>query len=224
MVDASVGGKTGVNLAAGKNLVGAFKQPVAVVVDPRVLATLPAGEVRSGLAEMLKHGLIGDRALFAELEGGPSGSKIAPSSAQIIRALRVKIDIVEGDPFEIRRRVVLNLGHTVGHALERLSGFEMRHGEAVSIGMVAAARISADIGWADRSLVERIEAALSAWGLPVRCPPYEAERIVDALTHDKKERRCGLEWVLPRAVGDVEVTTGVPEAVVKSALRGMGAR
>ena len=223
MVDASVGGKTGVDLPQGKNLAGAFKQPALVVVDPAVLATLPAEEKRSGLAEVIKHGVIGDPGLFAELELNlPESSEL--SGRLIARALRVKIEIVEEDPFEHGRRAVLNLGHTVGHALEKLSGFALRHGEAVSVGMVAAARMAAELGRADPALAGRIEAALAAWGLPVRCPPFGASAIWEAMAHDKKRRGRGLRWVLPRAIGEVEIVEDVPQEKVKSVLRDLGAR
>jgi shikimate kinase/3-dehydroquinate synthase len=231
MVDASVGGKTGVDLPQGKNLIGAFKQPALVVIDPAVLATLPAGEIRSGLAEVIKHGVIGDLALFTELEAGvcrsPVSSLQSPipvPSPQIVRALRVKIAAVEEDPFEQGRRAVLNLGHTVGHALEKLSGFALRHGEAVGIGMVAAARIAAELGWADLPLADRIEAVLATWGLPVRCPPFDADAIWKAMAHDKKRRGRSLRWVLPSAIGEVEIVGDVPRTVVVSVLRHLGAK
>ncbi len=221
MVDASVGAKTGVDLPQGKNLVGAFKQPAMVLIDPAVLATLDAAEIRSGLAETIKHGVIGAPDLFAELEANP---RSPISTAQLARALRVKIDVVEEDPFEQGRRAVLNLGHTVGHALERLSGFSLRHGEAVGIGMAAAARIAVESGWAEPALADRIEAALAAWELPVRCPPFDADEIWAAMAHDKKKRGRGLRWVLPRAIGEVEITGDVPPGAVKSVLRKLGAR
>jgi shikimate kinase/3-dehydroquinate synthase len=224
MVDASVGGKTGVDLPQGKNLVGAFKQPALVVVDPAVLATLPVEEIRSGLAEVIKHGVIGDPDLFAELETGACQSPIPVPGSQIARALRVKIAVVEEDPFEQGRRAVLNLGHTVGHALEKLSGFALRHGEAVGIGIVAAARIAAELDRADSSLADRIEAVLSAWGLPVRCPPFDADAIWKAMAHDKKMRGRSLRWVLPRAIGEVEIAGDVPQKVVVSVLRHLGAK
>jgi shikimate kinase/3-dehydroquinate synthase len=234
MVDASVGGKTGVDLPQGKNLVGAFKPPALVLIDPAVLATLPADEFRSGMAEMIKHGVIGDAGLLAELASGqivnPQDGSSRETSRQgkwaerIARALRVKIAIVEEDPFEQGRRAVLNLGHTVGHALERLGDFSLRHGEAVSIGMVAAAKIAVELGRADVSLADRIEAILSAWGLPVRCPPFDADAILAAMTHDKKKQRHGLRWVLPHAVGQVEIIADVSPQVVKSVLCSLGAR
>ncbi len=224
MVDASVGGKTGVDLPQGKNLVGAFKQPGLVLVDPAVLATLPSAEVRSGMAEVIKHGVIGAPDLFADLEGLHAISRRPLSTPQLARALQVKIEVVEADPLEQGQRATLNLGHTVGHALERLSGFTLRHGEAVAIGMVVAARISAELGRAETHLPARIEAALSAWDLPVRCPPFDVEAIWQAMAYDKKRRGHSLRWVLPRAIGQVEIDEDVPAAVVRSVLKDLGAR
>ncbi len=221
MVDASVGGKTGADLPQGKNLVGAFKQPAVVIVDPTVLATVDIAEIRSGMAETIKHGIIDAPDLFAEFEANPQ-SPI--STAQLARALRVKIDVVEEDPFEQGRRAVLNLGHTVGHGLEKLSGFSLRHGEAVSIGMVAAARIAVELGRAAPLLADRIEAALVAWDLPVRCPPFDVDEIWKAMAHDKKKRGRGLRWVLPRAIGEVEITEDVPFDAVRSVLSRLGAK
>lgn len=224
MADASVGGKTGVDLPQGKNLVGAFKQPALVAVDPDVLATLPEAEIRSGMAEVIKHGIIGAPDLFAELESHRPGSGIPLSTPQLARTLQVKIDVVERDPFEQGRRAVLNLGHTVGHSLERLSGFTLRHGEAVAIGMVVAARISAELGRATPALSKRIASALAAWGLPVRCPPYPIEAIWQAMAHDKKRRGDSLRWVLPHDIGHVELVDDVPPHVVKLVLRELVAR
>ncbi len=219
MVDASVGGKTGVDLPQGKNLVGAFKQPQAVLIDPAVLATLPVEEFRSGMAEVIKHGIIAAPDLLTRLER--ASKTIGPS--HIAEALRVKIAIVEEDPFEQGRRAVLNLGHTVAHGLERLSGYTMRHGEAVSIGMVAAARISRALGLADPALPDYIAGLLAAWGLPVHCPPYQVDSVFEAMTHDKKKRGKNLRWVLPRAVGEVEIREDVPVEIVRSVLLEMGA-
>ena len=243
MVDSSAGGKTGVNLPQGKNLVGAFKQPALVAIDPTVLATLPVEEARSGMAELIKHAVIGDAHLFAELEAAAGESQIripqsdvshpphyrnlhSPFSilhSHIVRALRVKIAIVEEDPLEQDRRAVLNLGHTVGHALEQLSGFRLRHGEAVGIGIAAAVRLATKLGRAAPALVDRIERALVAWGLPVTCPPFAAGEIWEAMAHDKKRRRGALRWVLPRAIGEVEIVEDVPREVVEAVLYRMGA-
>ncbi len=224
MVDASVGAKTGVDLPQGKNLAGAFKQPLLVAIDPRVLATLPVEEFRSGMAELIKHGVIGDLDLFVELEKGGGDREIRRQGDLIARSLGVKIETVELDPFEQGRRAVLNLGHTVGHALERLSGFSLRHGEAVSIGMVAAAQIAGELGRAGPALVGRVAALLAAWGLPVRCPPFDANDIWDAMAHDKKRRGRSLRWVLPRAIGEVEIVEDVPRETVAAVLRDLGAR
>ena len=227
MVDSSVGGKTGVDLPQGKNLVGAFKQPALVVIDPNVLATLPAEQMRSGLAEAIKHAIVGDPALWAELERG-DGSLSSwwgeEGAARIAGSLAVKVALVEEDPFERGRRALLNLGHTVGHALEKLAGFTIRHGEAVSVGLVAAARIAAELGRAERALAGRIEAVLSAWGLPLRCPSFDAGAIWNAMAHDKKRGGRGLRWVLPCAIGRAEVAADVPPEVVRSVLRSIGAR
>jgi 3-dehydroquinate synthetase len=183
---------------------------------------------------MIKHGVIGAPNLFAELEmwvRGPellsaeqNGSKFAIRSSQLARALQVKIDVVEQDPFEGGRRAVLNLGHTVGHALEKLSDFSMRHGEAVAIGMVAATQIAVEMGLAEASLRNRIETVLSAWDLSTRCPPFNAEAIWDAMAHDKKRQSGQLRWILPEAIGEVHIVPEVPRHIVRSVLLGLGAR
>jgi 3-dehydroquinate synthase len=226
MVDSSVGGKTGVDLPQGKNLVGAFKQPHAVVIDTSTLDTLPVEETLSGLAEIIKHAIIGAPGLFAELlaEAGdvPSWSSHL-GAARLAWALRVKIVVVEEDPFEHGRRAVLNLGHTVGHALERLAGYSLRHGEAVAIGMVAAARISESLRKCSTEVAANIEDLIARWGLPVRCPPFSATSIIDAMAHDKKRRGSALRWVLPRAIGEVEISQDVSPDIVRDVLRGLGA-
>jgi shikimate kinase/3-dehydroquinate synthase len=227
MVDASVGGKTGVDLPQGKNLIGAFKQPASVIIDPGLLVTLPPEEIRCGLAELIKHAIIGAPDFFAELEaraGALPPWQEKDGAAWIARSLQVKIQVVQEDPFEQGRRAVLNLGHTVGHALEKLSGFGLRHGEAVSIGMVAAAGMARELGWANASLADRIERILSAWGLPVRCPSLDVDAVCEALAFDKKKQGRGLRWVLPRTIGEVEIAEHVPPHVLTSVLHSMGAR
>jgi len=227
MIDASVGGKTGVNLPEGKNLVGAFKRPELVVIDPRVLGTLPEEELRSGVAEMVKHGIIGDRATFEELEGRPYDRTFwdtGKAADRIARSLGVKIGIVEQDPQEIGRRAVLNLGHTVGHALEALSGYELRHGDAVAIGLVAAVRIACRQGLTSSGLVERIERVLRRNNLPTSCPARRIDGVEAAMVRDKKRADGVLRWVLPRGIGDVIVANDVPPEVVREVLRDMGAR
>jgi 3-dehydroquinate synthase len=221
MTDSSVGGKTGVDLPQGKNLVGAFKQPAMVLIDLFVLQTLPAVQVSNGMAEVIKHGVIGAPVLFAELEANPRAMIFA---SQLVRSIQVKIDVIEQDPFEMGRRAVLNLGHTSAHGLERLSDYAMGHGEAVSIGMVAAARIAVKMGLAESALADRIEAVLQAWNLPTSCPAYDVEAIYEAMAHDKKKRGKQLCWVLPRALGDVDVVGHIPPEIVKMALCELGAK
>ena len=222
MVDASVGGKTAVDLPQGKNLVGAFKQPALVAIDPDVLDTLPAAELASGMTELIKHGVLADEELFAALEA--TRPEAEDWARWIARSLQVKIDVVEQDPFERGLRAVLNLGHTVGHALEQLSGFSLRHGEAISIGLVAAARIAVTVDVAEPGLPGRIAAAMALHDLPVTCPPYDPDEIWETMGRDKKKRGKSLRWVLPRAIGTVEIVEGVPRDVVIGVLRGMGAK
>jgi len=201
MVDASVGGKTGVDLPQGKNLVGAFKQPHVVLIDVDVLETLPAAEFRSGLAEVIKHGIIGAPDLFIQFEEqGPASIKHL-----VTEAVRVKIKVVEEDPFEQGRRATLNLGHTFGHAMEQVSNFSIRHGEGVAVGMVAATHMAAAIGRCDASLVARVRNVLERIGLPVRLPDYDLEAVLEAMGHDKKRAGKTLRFVIPQALGDVVV-------------------
>ena len=213
MVDASVGGKVAVDLPQGKNLVGAFKQPALVLIDPALLATLPAAEFRSGLAEVLKAGLIGDPELFGQLCGRGPASLVS----MIADAVRVKAAIVERDPFELGDRAWLNLGHTFGHALELLSGFTLRHGEAVGLGLIAAAELSAGLGRCDRGLPGQVAAAVERLGLPVAYP-FNPAAALAAMATDKKRRGRALRFILPRRIGQVEAVEGVPEAAVLAAL------
>lgn len=201
MVDASVGGKTGVDLPQGKNLVGAFKQPHVVLIDVDVMQTLPAAEFRSGLAEVIKHGIIGAPDLFVQFEEqGPTSLKHL-----VTEAVRVKIKVVEEDPFEQGRRAVLNLGHTFGHAIEQVSNFSIRHGEGVAVGLVAATHMAAAIGRCNPALVERVRTVLERVGLPVRLPGYDLEAVIEAMGHDKKRAGKTLRFVIPQALGDVVV-------------------
>jgi len=210
MVDASVGGKVAVDHPRAKNLIGAFKQPALVVTDPTVLDTLPAAELRAGLAEVVKHGLIAAPDLFAHLE--QRGANDLPWIVE--RAVAVKVAVVEEDPYERDRRAVLNLGHTFGHALEVLSDFQLRHGEGVSIGLVIAARVAAALGLCDPALAARIERLLQRLGLPTTWVEFSPAAIWEAMRSDKKKRGRKLRFVLPRDVGDVVITDDVPREVV----------
>ncbi|HHW13763.1 MAG TPA: 3-dehydroquinate synthase, partial [Firmicutes bacterium] len=230
-VDASVGGKVGVDLEEGKNLVGAFYQPRAVLVDPEVLQTLPGRERLSGLAEVIKHGVLGDPDLFARLERWPEaageGGGPWPSQAELEAAVReavaVKADVVARDERETGLRMALNLGHTAGHAVEKVTGFAtVRHGEAVAYGLAAATRIAVELGICPPAEAERITALVARFGLPrsrEEFPvPVEVEDLLQAMARDKKVRRGRLRWVLPRRVGETVVTDEVPEEVVRRCL------
>ncbi len=216
MVDASVGGKTGVDLPQGKNLVGAFKQPTAVLADIATLQTLPSEELSAGMAEVIKHGLIGDVDLFERLESGKSFGDL---QSLVTRAIRVKQLVVQEDPFEHGRRATLNLGHTFGHAIEQVSQYRIRHGEGVAMGLVAAANLSARLGYCSPDLQGRIEAALEYAnlpdGIPADLPPQAQYR---AMFSDKKKAAGRLRFVLLRDVGDVFVAEDVPETAVMQTL------
>ena len=214
MVDASIGGKTGVNLTSGKNLVGAFHPPSVVVADPLALATLPTEERVSGMAEVVKHAVIADAGLFAELEAAPAFGCVAG----IERAVKVKADVVESDPHERGRRAVLNLGHTVGHAIETASHYTMRHGDAVAIGMVAEADIAERIGLATPGLAARLAALLTRIGLPTSWSGADAATLRLAMNTDKKKSGKTLRLALPVRVGQVDHGIEVPEAVLEEAL------
>lgn len=216
MVDASVGGKTGVDLPQGKNLVGAFKQPEMVVIDPAVLATLPEAEYRAGMGEVIKHGVIDAPDLFAELEQG-GGQKL--SAEQLARSVSVKVKVVQEDPFEHGRRAVLNLGHTFAHAFERLANFQMRHGEAVGTGLVCAARLAARLGLCAGDTTERITALVAQTGLPTEPPGFPAEDIWAAMFTDKKRQGNTIRFILPRAIGDVDIFDNILKEDVLAVLK-----
>jgi shikimate kinase/3-dehydroquinate synthase len=220
MIDSSVGGKVAVDHPRGKNLIGAFKQPAFVVVDPAVLHTLPDEEMRSGWAEIIKHGIIADPALFCRLEAMP---ELWPSPSVltdiIAAAIRVKVDVVEEDPYERGRRRVLNLGHTFGHAIEVLCDYQLRHGYAVAMGMVIAARVAQAMGLCAQEFTERVEAVIRAFGLPTEIPTVEPEAVWQAMSLDKKKRGSRLRFVLPRALGDVVITEKVDPDTVLRVLR-----
>ncbi len=216
MVDASIGGKVAVDHRRGKNLIGAFRQPLAVIVDTQTLATLPEEEWRSGMAEVVKHALIGDPRLLYVLEAQDWKSEL-PSL--IVRALRVKVDIVVRDPLERGERVKLNLGHTFGHALETLSRFQMRHGDAVAIGLVCASRLSARLGECAPILPIRIEALLRHLGLSTQIPGvFSANSIMAEMQADKKRVGKRLRFVLPRIPGDVVIRDTIDQQDVLAVL------
>ncbi len=218
MVDAAVGGKTGVDLPQGKNLVGAFWPPRLVWADVRWLDTLPRVEKRNGLAEVLKHGLIADPELFQWCRGDLAG--LQHRWLEVVRrAVAVKVRVIEADPYENGLRQALNAGHTLGHALEAASGYRLRHGEAVGIGLRLEAQLAENLGLAAAGLAEQVAEALAALGLPTR-PPAEVDRqaAVDFVRYDKKRRRGRTRFALPVEVGRVEVGVDVPDALWQQAL------
>jgi 3-dehydroquinate synthase len=204
MVDAAIGGKTGVDLPQGKNLVGAFHPPRLVLADPLTLQSLPVEEIRSGMAEVVKHAVIGDPDLLEACAAGLEGLS-GKWEWLVRRAAAVKVRVIEADPYEQGLREVLNFGHTLGHALEKASGYRLRHGEAVAIGMVIETRIAERLGLAANGLSEQLGQVLQRIGLPVQPPPGLAvEDLRAALQVDKKRRRGELRFSLPRRVGQVD--------------------
>ncbi len=220
MTDAGLGGKTGVDLPAGKNLAGAFHPPRLVLADPDVLATLPTEEFRNGMAEVVKHGVIGDPDLFALAARGDRQAM----TDHVAQAMAVKIRVIEADPYEGGLRAALNLGHTIGHGVEAASAFRLRHGEAVAIGMVAEAHLAERLGLAAPGLAQTIAAALQAWQLPTAIPAdLSPQAIWRAMRHDKKKSSGQLRFALPVDIGRVQVGVTVPEDLVKSILNNLQA-
>ncbi len=213
-VDSSVGGKVGVNLLQAKNMVGAFLQPLGVLIDTATLATLPEREYRSGLAEVLKYGVILDADFFAELEAD-AARLIVRDSPTLVRAIarccRLKADVVEKDEREeTGQRAVLNYGHTFAHAFEALTGYgELLHGEAVSMGMACAARLALRLGRVDEAFVARQQALIDALELPSKPPKLDREKVLATMMHDKKVEHGKLRFVLPTRMGHVELVGGV---------------
>jgi 3-dehydroquinate synthase len=237
MLDASVGGKTAVDTPAGKNLVGAFHPPAAVVVDPRVLATLPPADLVAGAMEAVKHGVLADAGYFrtvADLlpalacppspDGGDLAGWLASLEGVVARSVAIKASVVAQDEREGGMRKILNFGHTLGHALESASGFALRHGEAVGAGMVLEARLAERLGVAADGTAHAIEAALEPVGLPTgRLASLAPEAVLAATRGDKKTRAGVVEYALPQRVGRMEPAAGrwavpVPDALVLEVL------
>lgn len=234
MVDSSIGGKTGVDMPQGKNLIGAFKQPRLVLADIDTLATLPADEFTAGLAEVAKHGLIADpvlwqRLMMEEWHFDPrqlANDRLLRSDLHslVTRAIRVKRRVVEEDPYEGGRRAVLNLGHTFGHAVEQVSGYAVRHGEAVAMGLAAAAHLSAALEECSPSLPKLVEMVLARLGLPTHIPAaFDPAALYAAMGSDKKKKAGRLRFVLIRDVGDVFIRGDIPEEKVMAALEAVRA-
>ena len=230
MVDSSVGGKTAVDIAQGKNLVGAFHPPRAVFADTATLRSLPPREVRAGLAEVIKYGAIRDPRFFQWLETERAALLSGDADAlglAIAASCEHKAEIVERDPLERGERALLNLGHTFGHAIETEQGYgsphndNLNHGEAVAVGMVLAARLSADLGLAPAADTQRLQALLQAYGLPVTVPAgLSPEALLQRMRLDKKNLAGRLRLVLWRGIGQAEVVPDVDEKRVLAVLSG----
>jgi 3-dehydroquinate synthase len=222
-VDSSVGGKTAVDLGEMKNMVGSFYQPRLVIADTDTLASLPKAEFVNGLAEVIKHAATRSRPFFEFLEKnlplvlGLDGKIL---QATVVDNVRIKADVVGKDEKETGLREILNFGHTIGHAVEAVTGFKLRHGEAVAIGMVAAAKLSSRLGHLPEEDAARLEDLIGRAGLPVRLPDVNKLAIVEAMRHDKKVRRDRVRFVLLRSLGHAFVADEVNPDVVEEVLRG----
>jgi 3-dehydroquinate synthase len=228
MVDSSIGGKVGVNHARAKNMVGAFHQPRAVVIDPAFLATLPPRELRSGAYEVLKCAVLGDSALFASLERAPRGlvgwARPELDNA-IATACRIKADVVARDEREGALRYVLNLGHTLGHALEAVTRYRRyTHGEAVGWGLIGASWIARHRGMLADSDFDRIAAGVDRLGSRPRMSDLRAAPLLEAISHDKKARSGRVPFVLPTEIGRVVIQHDVKPPEIRRALRVMAGR
>jgi 3-dehydroquinate synthase len=228
MIDASIGGKTGVDVPAGKNLIGTFHQPRLVVADLQVLDSLPTEHLAAGMAEAVKHGVVADADYFQALEATHAAvlrREPAALEEAVARSVQIKAAIVAADEREAGRRAVLNFGHTVAHALEVTAHYSLLHGEAVAVGMVCEARLAEALGIAPRDTAARIGALLGRCGLPQRAPATASvEALVRAMHYDKKARAGAVRFALPRAIGVMHGdsargwTVTAPEDAVREAL------
>jgi 3-dehydroquinate synthase len=221
-VDSSVGGKVAVNHPLGKNLIGAFYQPRLVVADTAVLATLPARELIAGLAEVAKYGVIADAAFFAYLSDNHAAALAGDNSvlaALVSRSCSLKAQVVEQDERETGLRMILNFGHTIGHAVEAAAGFSRyRHGEAVAIGMHAAALLSCRLGFCDDATVTAIADLLGCLGLPITAAGCRPDEMMAYLARDKKSVGGKINWVLVEKIGQVTISDNVPDNEIRRVL------
>jgi 3-dehydroquinate synthase len=232
MIDASVGGKTAVDTPRGKNLVGAFHQPAAVVADPSVLSTLPVEHFRAGMAEAIKHGVIADamylERIAADLPGllDSASRRGDATEALVARSVEIKAEVVRRDERETGLRQVLNFGHTIGHAIEAASSYSMLHGECVAIGMVLEATLAMRVGVASSGIARDVRRVVERAGLPTALPSsVTADQLIPAMRTDKKMRTGALRFALPREIGQMASGDGtwsvpVDEAAVRAVLQG----
>jgi len=222
-VDSSIGGKVAVNHGQLKNKIGAFYQPRLVISDISTLRTLPTKVLINGLAEVIKSAVIGDTELFAFLEKNLDKVKSLDEGALeevVSQSARIKAEIVEKDEKDLGLRSILNYGHTVGHAIESTSDFKVEHGEAVAIGMLAAARISNKMGILDKNELIRLKKVIQRAGLPTQMPNLEVEKLIQTMEHDKKVLRSKIRFVLPESIGSVFITDEVSLSLVEEVLVG----
>ncbi len=231
MVDASIGGKTGVNHPQGKNLIGAFYQPRLVLIDPEVLNTLPAREFRAGMAEVIKYGVIWDAQLFEQMDESKRLDQMRYLNPDLLstilsRSCQAKADVVSKDEKEANLRAILNYGHTIGHAVESLTGYRLiNHGEGVAIGMVAAGKLAVELQMWQQEDAARQDALIQKTGLPTQLPAgLDNQAIIDALQTDKKVKDGEVRFVLPSQIGLVkptEPTVTVSSDIIKRVLQQM---
>ena len=222
-VDSSVGGKTAVNHIHGKNLIGAFYQPKAVFIDINTLKNLPVREIRAGLGEIVKYGVISGEDFFSYLEKnveGILGGNVEVLKQIVKRSCEIKADVVSRDEKESGLRRILNFGHTIAHAVEEQTGYiKYSHGEAVAIGMIGAALISQKLNYVDSEKVARLKNLIEHFGMYTHCEECTVEGVYKALFRDKKTVGGKINWVLMKDFGSVEITDEVPEDVIKAALK-----
>lgn len=225
MVDAAIGGKTGVNHPGGKNLIGAFHQPKLVLIDPNTLSTLPEREVRAGLAEVIKYGVIGDPVLFEALEQHQDLADLDAIGENLLllilkRSASAKARVVAADEREGNLRAILNYGHTLGHVVETLTGYEkFLHGEAVALGMLAAGELSLQLDLWTAADQERQRSLIERCGLPLQAPRFDDEDVRNCLLRDKKVSAGRVRFVLPNSIGAVEIRNDVPLEMALMALQ-----
>lgn len=224
-VDSSVGGKVGVNLAVGKNLIGSFYQPKLVIIDPDVLKTLPARELRAGLAEVVKYGIIYDISFFNYLEKNIDhilNLERAYITDIIARSCEIKAMVVSQDETEQGLRAILNYGHTLGHAIETLTKYEQyRHGEAVAIGMVAAGKLGVNLSLFNAKNLRRLTALLTQIGLPTSIPDLDLSRFLDTIYRDKKVQNRTLRMVIPTKIGQVKLVKDISIAILQKTIKSL---
>ena len=222
-VDSSIGGKVAVNHGSLKNKIGAFYQPRLVISDITTLKTLSAGELSDGLAETIKYGVIWDEEFFTYLEENIDqikSLKLKVLETIVFRSAKIKAEVVAKDERDFGLRNILNYGHTIGHAIETVSDFNVPHGAAVAIGMLAAARLSNKLNVLDKNEVSRLKNLIARAGLPTKIPSLQLERVIQAMKHDKKILQGKIRFVLPKSIGEVFITDEISPSVIEQVLVG----